>query len=240
MKVRGTHGWWSFPLWIGSGESHGPIQGHPCTRGTVPNPESDVDGETESFAARISLSICIVQSSAGKYGTWTDKLSGTVHCDLRTSNILLMLVAVRKLLPAETLGVRVGDGSRRSSPGQLGSGSGSKREKGDKNVLMFGVVGDGVGDGVDDEDDDDASLKKARNRWWSSAVAVGERIIGRLILLYERGRNAGGGPLEDLGCSECTGGLNTREGRSGRAEGSCSGASTDAGIGEITVGAREA
>lgn len=64
--------------------------------------------------------------------------------DLRTSNMLLMLVVVLILLPGASCGVRVGDGSSKSSPGVIGSRSGSNGEKAAGNAPMCGVVGDGV------------------------------------------------------------------------------------------------
>lgn len=128
--------------------------------------------------------------------------------------MLLMLGVGRILLPEAYCGVRVDEGSSRSSAGVAGSGSKGDREdeeeeKGeekDSDAFVCGVVGDGVaaveaeeeGEGVDDDDDDDGkgpSLKKASNSWCSSAVAVGERSVGRLMRLYDRG---GGPPPEHV------------------------------------------
>jgi len=92
--------------------------------------------------------------------------------------MLPMLGMGLRLRPAEKLGVRVGEGSSRSSPGVLGSIS--KSEKGDCEKPKSGVVGDGVAVVAGDTG---VSLKKASNSRWSSAVAVGERKVGRLILL---------------------------------------------------------
>lgn len=61
--------------------------------------------------------------------------------------MLLMLTVVLRLRPVGKCGIRVGDGSSRSSPGVIGSGSGSKGEKGVKEMLRLGA-GDGVGDVV--------------------------------------------------------------------------------------------
>ena len=72
--------------------------------------------------------------------------------------MLLMLGVVLRLLPGVDgkVGIRVGEGSSKSSSGEISSGSGSNEEKGDRNAPMFGVVGDGVAVVVDDSG---ASLK---------------------------------------------------------------------------------
>jgi hypothetical protein len=101
--------------------------------------------------------------------------------------MLPMLGIVLMLRPDEKLGVRVGDGSSRSRPGVLGSSSSKSDEKGECDMpKKCGVVGDGVAVVVAEAGV--SPLKKARSNRWSSAVAVGERNVGRLILLYERGR----------------------------------------------------
>jgi hypothetical protein len=58
--------------------------------------------------------------------------------------MLLMLGVVLILFPGTDCGVRVGDGSSKSSPGVSGSGSGSSGEKVNGNALLWGVRGDGV------------------------------------------------------------------------------------------------
>lgn len=104
--------------------------------------------------------------------------------------MLPMLGIVRMLLPDdEKLGVRNGSGSSRSSPGVPGDSRccSSKSEKGEWDMpKKCGVVGDGVAVVVVDEPPPPAvgfSLKKASRRRCSSAVAVGERKVGRLMRL---------------------------------------------------------
>lgn len=122
--------------------------------------------------------------------------------------MLLMLGIVLSLRPGERLGCRIGEGSSRSRPGVLGSGS--KSEKGEWEKPNSGVVGEGVAVVVGDTG---VSLKKASNRRWSSAVAVGERTAGRLTRWYERGPKLRDGAEEVLGRSTSAGGESIKEGR---------------------------
>jgi len=84
------------------------------------------------------------------------------------------------ILPDEKIGTgsRVGDGSSRSSPGP--SVSGSIGEKKAQLCDVFGVTGEGVAVVVAEVG---VSCRYASSNSWSSAVAVGERNKGRLILL---------------------------------------------------------
>ena len=77
-------------------------------------------------------------------------------------------------------GRRVGDGSRRSMPGPSVSGSGSIELKKVQLGDVFGVTGDAVAVVVAEVGE---SCRYANSNSWSSAVAVGERNSGRLILL---------------------------------------------------------
>ena len=78
-----------------------------------------------------------------------------------TSNMLLMLGIVLRLLPPEKLGVRVGEGSSRSRPGVFGSTS--KSVKGEWEKPKSGVVGDGVAVVTGETGGSGVSLKKARS-----------------------------------------------------------------------------
>lgn len=78
---------------------------------------------------------------------------------LRPSNMLLMLGIVLRLRPGDRLCVRMGEGSSRSRPGVLGSGSMS--EKGEWEKPKSGVVGEGVAVVAGETG---VSLKKASNK----------------------------------------------------------------------------
>jgi hypothetical protein len=79
-----------------------------------------------------------------------------------TSNMLLMLGIVLRLRPPEKLGVRVGEGSSRSSPGVWGSTS-SNSVKGEWEKPKSGVVGEGVAVVTGETGGSGVSLKKARS-----------------------------------------------------------------------------
>lgn len=74
--------------------------------------------------------------------------------------MLLMLGIVLRRRPGERVCVRTGEGSSRSRPGDLGSGSKSE-EKGEWEKPKSGVVGDGVAVVVGETG---VSLKKASKR----------------------------------------------------------------------------
>ncbi len=73
--------------------------------------------------------------------------------------MLPMLGIVRRLRPGARVGVRIGDGSRRSNPGLVGSDSRSEKGKWEK--PKSGVVGDGVAVVAGETG---VSLKNASNR----------------------------------------------------------------------------
>jgi len=120
--------------------------------------------------------------------------------------------------------------------------------KGEKIDAAFGVTGDEVAVELAESG---VSERYASNSSWSSAVAVGERIKGRLILLYDQARVSRVDASAVWGRSKESGGDSVSDGRLGGSwndsSGSCSGTAKvcvndglGSGGGGLAAGGREA
>jgi hypothetical protein len=106
--------------------------------------------------------------------------------------------------------IRVGDGSSKSMPGV--SRSVRMGPNGENRDAVFGVTGEEV---AVDVAESGVSARYASRSSCSSALAVGERINGRLILLYDQARLSGDASAV-CGRSSESGGDNESDGRLGR------------------------